>query len=583
MPDSASPPAGALGTSSLRSRLAADASLAQSAVICGVAALVSLLFTGALFGVGNHVFHLPIIHRLYDEPQFANDAFIQSLRHYAAGVWLLLSGADRYAGDGKLLFLVLLYVTRVLVFAGFLACASLLGVRSVGERIIFSLIICFTPILDGASFAGHGGLFVNSFGHSELAVGTVLLTIYFAARVQIAAAILCGGVTFFINAFMGVWLIAPVAAIIVWLLVQREIIVAQLWRQVLIGGIGSALLAIPVLHNVLSNPDFGMKLSFDYATYLREYFGGHFLIDANPLSEIALLFALAVLAWLSLSQLQSRAAAFKAGLIGIFVLYMIGVIVPFVTHSQPILNLHLLRAGMMIHLIAALGAGVVATKWLCSSDSRYATVLGPYLLFTLWIRNLFPVAILLIPFSTTIRERIQDRRDSKLRAVILAALLGVVIPWEAWQYIKVNSLAEKSAREWDSVGHWAKASTPPDSLFLILLGNTEASGEVSAAEPLHVKALIWTSPLFEATAHRRIWVDFKRGAAVMWQPSYYQEWRTRMSAVAVLQTPKQKIDYARANGIGYLVDDCRDVEAAGIKPAFRSDRLCVTKVADAPL
>ena len=109
----------------------------QIAGICLVASLISLLFTGSVFGLDNHLFHLPIIHRLYDDDQFRNDAFIQSLRYYSSGLWLVLAGSERYAGDGHLMFHLLLYFSRLLSFVGFVCCASLIGVRSVREQIIF--------------------------------------------------------------------------------------------------------------------------------------------------------------------------------------------------------------------------------------------------------------------------------------------------------------------------------------------------------------------------------------------------------------------------------------------------------------
>lgn len=45
-------------------------------------ALVSLVVTGYVFPFSNNVFHLPIVARLYDRPEFVGDAFIQSLRYF---------------------------------------------------------------------------------------------------------------------------------------------------------------------------------------------------------------------------------------------------------------------------------------------------------------------------------------------------------------------------------------------------------------------------------------------------------------------------------------------------------------------
>ena len=502
-------------TLSVHSRLDADASPAQVAAICSVASLVSLLFTGSVFGIDNHVFHLPIIHRLYDEDQFRSDAFIQSLRYYSSGIWLLLGGSKVDFGDGHALFHVLLYLSRLLSFAGFVSCASLIGIRSVRERIIFCLILCFIEILDGTSLAGHGALFVSSFGHSEVANGTILLAVYFAARARIAAAVVCAGLTFFINAFMGVWLVLPLAGVVASLIWRRVIAVDRLLIQLMLGGIGYAILAAPVAYNILSNPDFGKGFGFDYSEFLRGYFGAHFFPGSSPAYEVLLLLVLAVLGWLALSRLNSGGAEFKAALAGMVALYVIGLFVPLLTKSSLILNLNLLRSGMMIHLLAAMSGTALATKWLTSNDGRESTVLGPYLLFFLCIKYLFPAAAVLIAFEKSIRKRSGEIRDVRLRAAILIALGVVVVPWRTWQHFSLDSAAAAAGSEWETIGRWAKSSTAPASMFLISPAGSAATAELSPSERRQSEAVAAASVVFEATSHRRIWVDFKRGGSAI--------------------------------------------------------------------
>jgi hypothetical protein len=106
-------------------------------IIAALGALVSFAFTGFVFGIVNNLFHLPIAGAFYDEPQFAHDPFVQSLRYFASGIWLLLRGADHYV-DSYSLFILLHYFSRFIAFVGFLACADLLGVRSRKERAVFT-------------------------------------------------------------------------------------------------------------------------------------------------------------------------------------------------------------------------------------------------------------------------------------------------------------------------------------------------------------------------------------------------------------------------------------------------------------
>ena len=567
-------------TQSVRQRLDDEASLVQTAAICAAASLVSLLFTGSVFGIDNHVFHLPIIHRLYDEDQFRSDAFTQSLRYYSSGVWLLLAGAEQYAGDGHLLFHLLLYVSRLLSFVGFVCCASLIGIRSIRQRIIFCLILCFIEILDGTSLAGHGGLFVSSFGHSEVANGTILLAIYFAARAQIAVAIVCAGLTFFINAFMGVWLVLPLVGIVASLIWRRGIATDRLLAQLIIGGMGYVILAAPVAYNILSSPDFGKIVAFDYPQYLRDYFGAHFFLSSNPAYEVLLLFVLSILGSLALSRLKHGGAEFKAALAGMVALYVIGIFVPALTENPTVLNLHLLRSGLMIHLLVAMCAAALATKWLTSIDGRESTVLGPYFLFFLCIKYMFPAAALLVAFENSIRNGAKGLRDTRLRVVIFVALGLVVLPWRAWQHFRLDSAAVSAVSEWETIGRWARASTAPESIFLVSTIGDSTTAEISTAERLHSEAFAVASAVFEATSHRRIWVDFKRGAAVMWRPSYYAEWKPRVDAILELRTLGDMRVFAQKNNIDYIISDCRAFQAAYIDPLFRTNVLCVGAALD---
>lgn len=81
----------------------AEATAPQTAVVCIIAALLSSCYTGFVFGVSNNQFHLPIMERLYDEPQFAKDAFVQSLKYFSSGVWLTLAAVPKFA-DGDTAF-----------------------------------------------------------------------------------------------------------------------------------------------------------------------------------------------------------------------------------------------------------------------------------------------------------------------------------------------------------------------------------------------------------------------------------------------------------------------------------------------
>jgi hypothetical protein len=76
-------------------------------------------------------------------------------------------------------------------------------------------------------------------------------------------------------------------------------------------------------------------------------------------------------------------------------------------------------------------------------------------------------------------------------------------------------------------------------------------------------------------SHRRIFVDYKRGAAAMWSPSYYPVWRARMAETAALSSHAARLAYASEHGIGYIVDRCETVPSQH-DVIFRTSRLCVS-------
>ena len=167
-----------------------------------------------------------------------------------------------------------------------------------------------------------------------------------------------------------------------------------------------------------------------------------------------------------------------------------------------------------------------------------------------------------------------------LRAVVFVALgLFVCLPWQAWQHFKLTSTAMEAVREWETIGTWAKSSTDPNSMFLISRSEGTEAARVSSPDDLHSEALLSVaSAAFEASSRRRIWVDFKRGAAVMWSPSYHAQWRSRMDALLELRTLSETLSFAQSNDIDYVIDNCQAFRAAHIDPVFSTNSLCVGSV-----
>jgi hypothetical protein len=537
------------------------------------ASAVSVVRTGFVFGLTNNLFHLPIVAGLYNEPQYADDGFMQSLRYFASGVWLMLGGVERYVDNVPLLFFFLFFLSRLLSFIGFLCCASLLGVTERRDKIVFSLLLCFTAFLDGYSYAGSGGLFINYFTHSEMANGAALLAIYFAARGRFTASAIALGVTFFVNAFFAVWLVLPLALIATAQLSQGKTTLRVISTRVLIGLVLASPLALAVLHGFLANPEFGRPSGFDFAAFLRQYFPGHVLIDSTSPGDILGLLGVTVIGALALLLHRPASMELRAAYLGAIIVYLVGILVPFVTGSPLILNLHLLRSSTVIHLLAALSVAALATSWLRRDKEATflpACLIVLFLSFDGWAGLAVVTAVLVFVLRAVAAGPVPAHQRTA-GYLVLATTVFLAYPLAIRASADFNRICNEAISEWTDVGRWARSNTPLTATFLTPRRPEldRRSSEVSTADMALERAGV-----FEYVSHRRVWVDFKRGGSAMWMPSYYQTWRSRLTDVESLGSLGERLAYASRHGIGYVIDVCR-VSDAQSRVVFRTKRLCV--------
>ena len=87
------------------------------------------------------------------------------------------------------------------------------------------------------------------------------------------------------------------------------------------------------------------------------------------------------------------------------------------------------------------------------------------------------------------------------------------------------------------VQRWARAATPPHSLFLQPDEQLVPNG----------------TPSFWTLSRRPAWIDWRMGAAAHWLPDYYWLWHERMAEARALESVAEKLAYAREHAIPYLV------------------------------
>ena len=126
----------------------------------------------------------------------------------------------------------------------------------------------------------------------------------------------------------------------------------------------------------------------------------------------------------------------------------------------------------------------------------------------------------------------------------LGALAAVALAGPALHLARTGHLDHYDARAlaFLEAQRWARAHTPPGSLFL------------QPAEQLRPNL----TPSFWTLSRRPAWVDWRMGAAVHWQPAFYPLWHQRMAEVAALPDVAAKLAYARTKGIAYLVLDAAE-------------------------
>jgi hypothetical protein len=130
-------------------------------------------------------------------------------------------------------------------------------------------------------------------------------------------------------------------------------------------------------------------------------------------------------------------------------------------------------------------------------------------------------------------------RHMAVGSVVVLLLLCYTVAFTGYQVksFKKEELAEQNMpmnQSWEEMISWIRSSDLRGPFLLPMDDNGHTD-------------------YFQMQARRKIWVDFKQGAAVMWSPSFYYQWSTRYYEVAALHTPEEMVLYAKSHGIRYVL------------------------------
>lgn len=540
-----------------------------------LATLLSVVFTGFVPFFNNNIYHLPILRGDYDLPQFADDTFVQSLRHFSSGFWMVFAGSAAFIPP-KLFMLVAFLTSRVLFLISALSLANRFGYGGRRFSRIFLALVAATPLLRGYA-PGGGGLAIDYFTHSELANATLLMSLSMLLAKRNGLSVFLGCLTFFLNAFMAVWLAPLWLAGAAVLIGKMQVRLREMLPGCAAGAVAGMPLVIPVLHGILGG-DGGGVVDYSYAAYLRDFYPAHFFIDSLPFEEIRdiLLLCICILSVWALLR-QSRLLFLALGVAAVALLG-VGALVPLITDERLVLNLHLIRSAVLIQMLASLGLSMVSAGWIAGHGSSRDRTLGFILCALLLAGKVVLIGMIVL---TVYRAFFAERWPAAFLAHPIAPRLGaILLVGSIFMTISISFIpaimksvewCSVSAR-WEKAGVWAAENTPPSAVFLMPFGSEKPPAWADPGSD--VLAMDVTG--FVAESGRSIWTNHKFEAAPMWSPATFSVVHKRYEEVSALKTAQARLAYAAAHGISYIATFCDpSVTATAL---YRDGDLCIYAV-----
>jgi hypothetical protein len=360
-------------------------------VLALLASAVSITLQGFEFPTNNNFFHLPIVLEYARSADGPHDAFHASLDKFTSIIWPMLRpfATDWNAGW---VFLAAHWLSRAGIVLSFYALLRSLVRTQMAAAVGALLILPFIGAFFSATMVGQSEQLSRGFTHSEIAVALVLgaMALFLQRRFVLAGLLL--GLCVNVNIFYAVW---GVAALGVARLTELRNPPAGWWRETLWGIIALLAAAAPmstriVMEQLIAAPS---VKPFDYLAFLADYWPYHFLIQYVAMDHLAFVVVILTQAVIVFRYVLARrdltAVALAVG--GLFAL---GIVLPFLTGSRLILNLHLLRSDtLIVFLFAAAAISVTLDSSATKLRDNAATTWSWLAVFALVVGS-WPAAVL---------------------------------------------------------------------------------------------------------------------------------------------------------------------------------------------
>jgi len=560
-------------------------------------AFASIAITGFLFGVSNNVFHIPYVLRLSESQEFAGDAFYSSLEHFSSIIWPPLRFISNQSNI-ELVFYIANFLSRATAFAGLLFLLRSGELRTLTAMSICTATIALTPWFQGLSIVGGHGMFLKYFTHSETTWGLVFLSLalFSLQRPVLASALV--GVVFSINAFVGAWLLLANTAVFV-------VSARPIDRGAAPKSIGAFLIfASPILLWIgISSHAPDQEIKFSYIEYIRLYYPDHFLIEATEFKWLVV-YALVAISGVISSQYMSQKNYWVKIQMALVFIFLIGIPLPYLINSRFVFNLHLLRSAGIEQAIAISLSTIAGVKLLLDVSKYQKRLLGATVLSSIAFLDIGIVGLAVIPFAILLGLYVdQDAgANSHSRFKRLIITHGDNLTWACFA-IFLFSMFRRFIQHDIGISQLITFITIGFVLILTLWQNMPSKARATLLALIFViygaisvvRAILWhtndaqqreahviardnswtelidwirqsdthgiflvpvkdeRSNLFQLQARRPVWVDWKQGAAVMWSPSFHDQWAPRYLEVSGLVSPEDYILYARDHKIANVV------------------------------
>jgi hypothetical protein len=558
---------------------------------------MTTLLTGFGFGTINNVFHIPYVLNLVNTPEFLNDAYYATLKNMTSIIWpmiRLISNEDNI----ERVFYIAFIVSDVMAWAGILYIIRIAELRSLSGMLLAMCVLMLSPFLRHTSIIGNCGMFIDYFNHSEVSWIFVFLSIGLLSKNKIVLAYTMAGIVFSINAFIGIWLLFINTFALIF--IKNKVSIITLVKAVA----GFALFALPVIlwiYFAVSGKS--EAVNFKFIDYIRQYFPDHFLIEATNMNSF-ITHIILVCSGIVAAKNMPNGRYWVLVQIGAFIIILLGIPLPYIIDNRFVFNLHLIRSAGVGQAIAAIIISISGTKMFLDKTDNSKRILGIIILLSLFIVyeiKYLGHAILLLSLLVgnlwddrrgegiykSLIDNLSQHRDKLAMFCSVLFVLALIknfvqTPFNVMQQQKLsliilltlllllNNIRKVGVENYVSALFMVYAI----SLSILIMqdrNRLEANIDQMPENRSWKELVSWvrTSNLhgpfllpinendhtdyFQLQARKQVWVDWKQGAAVMWSPSFYEQWSTRSREVSALKTNKDYVDYAQKHDIHYIV------------------------------